>query len=165
MSLVKLYDDYLANPDEIIELAEKERDRFSIRAPGHKHNFSTKYGDSKIKSLFYFNMSQELKDAIFRTLPAEDQNPTSFVINRYDPGDYLQRHNDAAGGYWKFKLIFLRSDAPHFKWFDNEGGEHLVDEKPGMHLQFAKMNVEHEVTEIGPNERPKFSLVLAWGGM
>lgn len=165
MSLVNLYENYLTNADEIIQLAEQERDSFSYRAQGQKYNFSNKYGDSKIKSLFYFNMSQPLKDAIFKTLPDEDKHPSSFVINRYDPGDFLQRHNDASGGYWKFKLIFLRSDRPHFKWYDQDNVGHIVDEKPGMFLEFSKINIEHEVTLIELDERPKFSLVLAWGGM
>lgn len=164
MSLVKTFSNYLTNADEIIKLAEEQSDSFSLRKPGEKYSFSTKYGDSKIKSLFYFNMSDKLKEAIFRTLPVEDQNPSSFVINRYDPGDYLVRHNDAAGGYWKFKLIFLRSDRPHFKWFDEEGNGHLVDEEAGMLLQMSKINIEHEVTIIEQDERPKYSLVLAWGG-
>lgn len=162
MSQVKIIENYLTNADEIISLAEKEMDKFSFRAPNEKYNFSTSYGSSHMKSLFYFNMSNELKAAVFKTLSAEDKTADAFVINRYDPGDYLQRHKDSLGAYWKFKLIFLRSDKPHFLWYDKEGNGHLVDETPGSHLQFP-INVEHEVTKIGQDERPKYSLVLSWG--
>lgn len=162
MSQVNLITGYLKNVDEVIALAERESERFSRREPGQMYNFATQYGNSHMKSLFDFNMSLELKDAIFKTLPKEDRTSDSFVINRYDPGDYLQRHKDAQGGYWKFKLIFLRTDQPHFKWFDKDGNGFLVDEEPGALLDFP-IHLEHEVTLIGQNERPKYSLVLTWG--
>lgn len=162
MYQVKLINDYLTNADEIVSLAEKEASKFSRRQPGHSYNFATEYGNSHMQSLFSFNMSEELKAAIFRTLPKEDRTSDSFVINRYDPGDYLQRHRDSQGGYWKFKLIFLRTDKPHFKWYDEAGEGYLIEEAPGALLEFP-MNVEHEVTTIGQDERPKYSLVLTWG--
>ena len=162
MSQVKLVKDYLKNADEIVTLAEKEMEKFSFRAKNETYNFSTQYGDSHMKSLFYFNMSEELKEAIFKTLPKEDRTADAFVINRYDPGDYLQRHRDSVGGYWKFKLIYLRSDKPHFVWYDDEGNANLVEEEPGAHLEMP-INIEHEVTQIGYDERPKYSLVLSWG--
>jgi len=74
----------------------------------------------------------------------------------------LKKHRDSAGGYWKFKLIFLRADAPHFKWYDEDGEGYLVDEEPGMHIDMP-VNLPHEVTQIGENERPKYSLALSWG--
>jgi hypothetical protein len=162
MLQVKLVKEYLKNADEIISLAEKEKDNFSIRAANETYNFVTEYGSSHMKSLFYFNMSEELKTAIFKTLPEKDKTASSFVINRYDPGDYLQRHKDSLGSYWKFKLIYLRSDKPHFKWYDDQGNGHLVEEEPGAYLDMP-INLEHEVTEIGQDERPKYSLVLSWG--
>lgn len=162
MSQVKLVKGYLTNADEIVSLAEKEMEKFSFRAKNETYNFSTQYGDSHMKSLFYFNMSEELKEAIFKTLPKEDRTADAFVINRYDPGDYLQRHRDSVGGYWKFKLIYLRSDKPHFVWYDEEGKPNLVEEEPGAHLEMP-INIEHEVTQIGFDERPKYSLVLSWG--
>lgn len=162
MYQVELVKDYLTNADEIIALAEKESDKFSFRAKGQTYNFSTTYGDSHMKSLFYFDASSELKEAVFKTLSDEDKTADAFVINRYDPGDYLQRHKDSLGAYWKFKLIFLRSDNPHFVWYDADGNAHLVNEEPGAHLKFP-IHVEHEVTKIGEDERPKYSLVLSWG--
>lgn len=160
MHKVELLLDYIKNPDEIVSLSEKYADRFSVREPGKHYNFSTAFGSSRMKSMFYFNMPDELKLAIFKTLPEDDRHADSYLINRYDPGDYLPRHTDAQGAYWKFKLIFLQADAPHFVYYDNDG-EHLVDESPGACLKFP-INLEHEVTRIADWERPKYSLVLAW---
>jgi hypothetical protein len=162
MSQVKLIKGYLKNAEEIVKLAEKEKNKFSFRAKDEKYNFSTEYGDSHMKSLFYFDMSEELKEAIFKTLPEKDKTADAFVINRYDPGDYLQRHKDSIGGYWKFKLIYLQSDKPHFIWYDNDGKANLVEEEPGAYLEMP-IDIEHEVTKIGQNESPKYSLVLSWG--
>jgi hypothetical protein len=164
MYQVNLVKNYLSNSSEIVDLAEKHYDRFSDRQPGKKYNFSTSYGDSQLKSLFYFNMDNDLTDAIFKTIPDDKRTVTSFTINRYDPGDFLLRHKDSAGGYWKFKLIFLRSDLPHFQWFDKDGTSHLVDEEPGALLDMP-IHLEHEVTKINDFEQPKYSLVLAWGNI
>jgi hypothetical protein len=164
MYQVNLVKNYLTNSDEIIAIAEKHRDKFSDRSLGKTYNFSTAYGDSKIKSLFHFNMNNELIDAIFKTIPDNKKTVTSFTINRYDPGDYLLRHRDSAGGYWKFKLIFLQSDKPHFQWFDENGNANLVQEEPGALLEMP-IHIEHEVTKITENENPKYSLVLAWGNI
>lgn len=164
MYQVNIVKNYLTNADEIIKLAEQQADKFSDRGPDGKHSFSTQYGTSKLKSLFYFDMNEELKDAVFKTIPDDRRFVNSFTINRYDPGDYLIRHRDSSAGYWKFKLIFLRSDKSHFKFYDDNGDGHLVDEEPGALLDMP-VHLEHEVTEIGPDERPKYSLVLAWGRM
>jgi hypothetical protein len=162
--VVNLVKNYLTNVDEVISLAERHRDRFSDREPGQTYNFSTTYGDSRLKSLFHFNMDQDLIDAIFKTIPDDKRTVTSFTINRYDPGDYLLRHKDSAGGYWKFKLIFLHSDKPHFQWFDEDNTGHLVSEEPGSLFEMP-IHLEHAVTQIEENESPKYSLVLAWGNI
>lgn len=163
MSKVSLIPDYCKNVNEIISLAEKYEDEFFVRAPGEEFNFVTAYGESSLKSMFRWNMPEDLKELIYESLPEEDRSCDGFCINRYDPGDYLKKHRDSAGGYWKFKLIFLRADAPHFKWYDDETEiGYLVDEKPGMLIDMP-VNLPHEVTKIGDNERPKFSLALSWG--
>lgn len=162
MSQVNLVQNYLTNPEEIINLAEQQLSDFSSRGENEPYKFTTAYGTSKMKSLFSFKMSKELQDAIFKTIPDDKRFVTSYTINRYEAGDYLLRHKDSAGGYWKFKLIFLRSDKPHFKWYDENGEGHLVEESPGSHLEMP-IHLEHEVTEIGQEEQPKYSLVLAWG--
>lgn len=162
MYRVNLVKNYIKNVDEIIQLAEKEKDNFSNRSPGNLYNFSTQYGDSCLKSLFMFNMSDNLKSAIFKTLSNEDKKAQTITLNRYDPGDFLLRHRDSVGEYWKFKLIFLRSDRPHFKWYDVDGTGHLVNEEPGAYLEMP-IQIEHEVTKIEQDEQPKYSLVLSWG--
>jgi hypothetical protein len=162
MIAVSYVEDYCKNVDAIIELVEQHQDKFHLRKTGEKYNFSTNYGDSQMKSMFRWNMPDELKDLVYESLPTEDRSCDSFVINRYEPGDYLLRHKDSAGGYWKFKLIFLRSDRPHFAWYDKTGEQHLVEEKPGMLFEMP-INLEHEVTKIEQDENPKYSLVLTWG--
>jgi hypothetical protein len=164
MSQVKLVKNYLSNYDEVIDLAERHRDKFSVRAPNEKHTFVSQYGESQLKSLFYFDMDTDLQDAIFKTIPDDRRFVTSYTINRYDPGDYLLKHKDHIGGYWKFKLIFLRSDRPHFKWYDEQGNDYIVDEEQGALLDMP-IHLEHEVTMIEKDEQPKYSLVLAWGGI
>jgi hypothetical protein len=160
--VVNLIKNYLKNPDEIVDLAEQEADKFSVRAPGQQYNFITQYGDSSLKSLFVFNMSEQLKSAVLKTLSPEDRTAEGITINRYDPGDFLKRHVDAQGQYWKFKLIFLRSDASHLVWYDSNNTPHVVEEEPGAYLEMP-INLPHEVTQIGPDERPKYSVVLTWG--
>lgn len=161
MYQVNVIKNYLKNPNEIIELAEQERDKFSLRVPGQPFNFATPYGNSSVKSLFSYNMSSILKSAILKTLNDDDRTADALTINRYDPGDFLKRHKDSLGRYWKFKLIFLRCDNNHFVWYDSSGSAHLINEEPGSYIEMP-IHVEHEVTEIGPTERSKFSLVLSW---
>jgi hypothetical protein len=79
MYQVNLVKNYLTNSDEIIAIAEKHRDKFSDRSLGKTYNFSTAYGDSKIKSLFHFNMNDELIDAIFKTIPDNKNNTPTLL--------------------------------------------------------------------------------------
>ena len=112
--------------------------------------------------MFRLNMPEDLKRLVYESLPEEDRSCDGFVINKYEPGDFLKRHRDSVGGYWKFKLIFLKSTKPHFKWYDENNQGHFVEEKPGMLLKMP-VNLEHEVTEIEQDEEPKYSLALSWG--
>lgn len=162
MSQVNLIENYCSNPAEIVELAEKYSDKFSMRSKGDAFQFKTKYGTSNMKSMFHNVMPDDLLDTIWKTIPEDKTFVESITLNRYDPGDYLPRHKDSVGSYWKFKLVFLQSDKPHFKWYDKEGNGHLVDEIPGAVVDMP-IDLEHEVTQIGQNEKPKYSLVLAWG--
>ena len=162
MCQVKQIENYCTNVEEIISLAEGQLDKFSGRGKGSKYEFGTTYGISKLQSLFHFNMSKELQDAVFKTIPEDRRFVASYTINRYVPGDFLPRHRDTLGGYWDFKLVFLRSDRPHFKWYDENGEGHLVAEIPGARFDMP-LDLEHEVTLIEEDERPKYSLVLAWG--
>ena len=45
--------------------------------------------------------------------------------------------------------------------YDKEGTAHLVDEKPGA-LMDMHISTPHEVTPIGEDENPKYSLALCW---
>lgn len=162
MYQVKQVENYCTNVDEIIKLAEKYSDRFSSRTENDTYKFQTQHGVSNMKSMFHFKMPEELKEAIWKTIPEDKTFVSSFVINKYEAGDYLPRHKDSIGSYWKFKLVFLRSDKPHFKWYDKDGNGHLVEEIPGACLDMP-IDIEHEVTQIEKDEKPKYSLVLAWG--
>ena len=160
-----LQENYITNVDEIIELAEKEKDKFSNRGKDSANELvSLDYGPSKLRSLWMHNMSEELKAAILKTLPSDEQEvpPNDILINRYDVGSYLVRHRDVGNKCWKFHLVFLRADKPHFKVYNDKYPEGLfIDEKPGSLFHFP-INLEHEVTTIEEGEKPKYSLILVW---
>jgi hypothetical protein len=161
---VYLVENYITNIDEIINLLEKYKDKFTVREPGHANNFQTKYGSSKFKSLFYTDTPDDLKEAVFRTMPEEVlfMPPDEYCFNIYEPGSYLRRHTDVGGKFYKFDLIFLQSDKPHLKYYTKDLPEGaLVQEMPGA-LCRMPIEMEHEVTEIGSDERPKISFVMSW---
>ena len=64
-----LIENFITNTDEILELVKKHEDKFSSRAKGDEFEVNLKYGPSKFHSMFHFNMPDELKEAIFRTMP------------------------------------------------------------------------------------------------
>jgi hypothetical protein len=160
-----LEENYVTNYSEIIELAEQHYDKFSGRGKGHFYEFGNdKYGSSEMYTLFQENMSSEIKQAIFKTIRPEELTipPDRVIINRYDPGSFLVRHKDIVGKHWKFQLIFLRTDKPHLKVYSKNYPEgKLIEEKPGA-LFHMPLTLEHEVTVIEQDEKPKLSLVLAW---
>lgn len=84
-----------------------------------------------------------------------------MVINRYEPGDFLVKHCDAQGGYWKFKLIYLTEGKPHFCWFNEQDEAQFVQESKGA-LFNMDIGLHHEVTEILPDEPAKYSLCLIY---
>ena len=160
-----LVPDFITNADEIISLAEKEDCNFSARDKGARDEFVNEdYGPSKMKTLFHFKMSKDLQDAIFKTVDKTELEimPDIFCINKYEPGSWLSRHRDSCGQYWKFYLIFLRTDKPHLKVYnDNYPEGKLIEELPGARFEMP-ISLEHEVTLIGEDERPKYSLVMGW---
>jgi len=160
-----LEENYITNVEEIVQLAEEHNSKFANRSEGKFHAFkSEKYGPSKLFTLFDRDMSKDLKNAITKTIKPEELEipPSYYLLNRYDPGCFLKRHRDMVGGNWKFYLIFLRSDKPHLKIYSEKYPDgKLIDEKPGA-LFHMPLSMEHEVTEIGLNERPKYSLVMGW---
>lgn len=165
MSNFYLVENFITNTDEIVELAIQHSKKFSNRSPGNIEEFKNdRYGPSMLYTLFKHNMSSDLLDAIFKTIDKDHikVKPDVVVINRYDPGCYLARHRDHTGGYYKFNLIFLRTDKPHLKIYNESYPDGLlIQEKPGALFKMP-LSLEHEVTTIGDNENSKFSLVLAW---
>lgn len=164
MCPVALRDNYITNVDEILNLIYKEDDSFVSRKSGEEYEFKNIHGESNMHSLFDFKMSTQLKEAIFKTIPKKEMvlPPSSFTVNKYLPGAYLPKHRDSAGSYWKFHLIFLTCDKPHLKVYEEDGTEWLIEEKPGA-LAVMPIDIMHEVTQIGQDEKPKYSLVMAWG--
>ena len=61
-----------------------------------------------------------------------------------------------------FKLVFLSSDKPHFKYWDEQDNAHMVEEVPGAMFNM-KLGTPHEVTEIKQGENPKYSLCIMQG--
>lgn len=160
---VKLRKNFVTNVDEILHLVNQHDNKFVSRKEG-KYKFENKHGDSNMFSLFDTEMNDELKAAIFKTMPKEEMRipPSSVTINKYLPGSYLPKHRDCAGMYWKFQLVFLTSEKPHLMVYTEDGQGHLVDEEPGALCEMP-IDILHEVTEIGKDEAPKYSLVMAWG--
>lgn len=163
MCPAKLRENYVTNVGEILTLARQHHDKFTSRKKG-AYKFENDHGEANMYTLFQFDMSDELKNAILRTIPEEykDVEPEYLCINRYEPGSYLPVHRDTNGRFWRFHLIFLQSDESHFKIYDEEGHGYMVEEKPGAQCVMP-INAPHEVTLIKPHERDKYSLVIAWG--
>ena len=153
-------ENYMTNVDEVMLLIEKYNHLFKARE-GSK-TFYTNYGDSSLSQLHYYDMPQDLTEAIFKTIPVKWTTRLNYCVNKYMPGDHIPRHKDSDGSYWMFKLIFLRSDKPHFKYWDEKGVEHLVKEKPGS-LFNMKLGTPHAVTKIGADESPKYSICIMQG--
>ena len=107
-------ENYMTNVDEVMLLIEKYDHLFKARE-GSK-TFYTNYGDSSLSQLHYYDMPQDLTEAIFKTIPVKWTTRLNYCVNKYMPGDHIPRHKDSDGSYWMFKLIFLRSDKPHFKY-------------------------------------------------
>lgn len=161
---IYLIENFITNVDEILSLVSKYEDKFSSRAKGERYQVNLKNGPSNFHSIFHFEMPEDLKEAIFRTMPEEVKimPPNEYCINRYMPGSYMVRHSDICGSFYKFYLIFLQSDKPHFKYYNDENPNGvLVEEKPGSRFNMP-IELEHEVTEITEGERPKISLVMSW---
>jgi hypothetical protein len=86
---------------------------------------------------------------------------SQLVINKYEPGDFLVKHQDSQGGYYKFKLVWLTDGPPHFCWYNEKDEPVLVQEKKGAMFQMD-IGLAHEVTKIQPGEPTKYSLCLIW---
>tara|TARA_B100000900_G_scaffold233431_1_gene198201 strand:- start:13386 stop:13898 length:513 start_codon:yes stop_codon:yes gene_type:complete len=161
--MYEVKENFITNVDDIMELVEKHEldNKFTNRGIGGTDKHATIYGESCFASLYEKDMEEELVETVWKTIPDERQWCSQIVVNRYQPGDWLIRHQDSAGGYWKFKLVFLTEGKPHFKYWDKEEKEHLVQEKKGAMFEMP-ISTWHEVTKIKENEDNKYSLCLIW---
>ena len=161
--MYEVREDFITNVDEIMMLVKEHETegKFTRRGKGANERHETKYGKSNFSSLFQKDMNEELVETIWKTIPQERKWCSQVVVNKYQPGDWLIKHQDSAGGYWKFKLVYLTQGEPHFKYWDRDGNEHLVQEKKGAMFDMP-IDTWHEVTEIKANEDPKYSLCLIW---
>lgn len=161
--MYKIVENYITNVDEIMLKVKEheEKGKFTFRGIGGEENHGTKYGESHFSSLFQRDMDTDLIETIWETIPNERKWCSQVVINKYAPGDWLVKHQDSAGGYWKFKLVYLTEGKPHFKYWDGEDREHLVQEKKGAMFDMP-IDTWHEVTKMEKDEDPKYSLCLIW---
>lgn len=161
--MYEVVENFITNVDEIMEkvLEHEKRGLFTNRGVGGKEKHGTKYGESHFSSLFQTEMNDDLIETIWKTIPQERKWCSQVVVNKYKPGDWLVKHQDSAGGYWKFKLVYLTEGKPHFKYWDTDDNEHLVQEKKGAMFDMP-IDTWHEVTKIQQGEDPKYSLCLIW---
>ena len=161
--MYEVKENFITNVDEIMIEVKKHEDQglFTNRGVGGKEKHGTKYGESHFSSLFQTEMNNELVETIWKTIPQERKWCSQVVVNKYKSGDWLVKHQDSAGGYWKFKLVFLTQGQPHFKYWDKDNAEYLVQEKKGAMFDMP-IDTWHEVTKIEEGEDPKYSLCLIW---
>jgi len=162
--MYELVEEYITNVDEIMDLvhSHEAQGKFTARGLGSKEKHATKYGESHFSSLFEKDMSKELVETVWKTVPEEERKWVSqIVINKYVPGDWLIKHQDSAGGYWQFKLVFLTEGKPHFKYWNKDNEEVLLQEIKGAMFKMP-IDTWHEVTKIEQGEAPKYSLCLIW---
>jgi len=162
----KVVENYITNVDEIMELVKEheKQGKFTFRGKGGSEKHGTMYGESHFSSLFQKDMDDNLVNTIWKTVDIDEKNKnwcSQLVVNKYAPGDWLVRHQDSQGGYWQFKLVFLTEGKPHFKYWDDDEVEHLVQEKKGAMFDMP-IRTWHEVTKIETDEDPKYSLCLIW---
>ena len=99
-------ENYMTNVDEVMDLIHKYEHLFKVR-DGAKI-FYTSYGNASLKQIHYYDMPQELTEAIFKTIPIKCTDRLNYCVNKYEPGDQIPKHKDSDGLYWMFKLIFLK---------------------------------------------------------
>jgi len=164
---VILHKNFISNSDEIIQKAERESFNYKSRAKGAEYEFNNeRYGACVMESMFSKDMSKDLIDTILSTIDIKkwfnDLLPDEIVLNKYKPGCFLPKHVDSFGMYWKFMLVFLRSDKSHLKLYSDDKPEgFLVEESPGSYVEMP-LSMAHEVVPIEEGERDRYSLVFIW---
>ena len=159
----QIVENYITNSDEILSYVKQNDHLFTRRVKGHQRAHSAKIDGptSQFSSIFYDDMPQEFCDMCLKTIPHDRKWLSQIVINKYKPGDFLVKHRDSQGGYYRFKLIWLTEGPPHFCWYDQDDQPHLVQEKAGAMFDMD-IGLAHEVTQIAPNEPIKYSMCLIW---
>ena len=152
---------YLPNAETILDYAH-EHGKFVRREEGTKFFHQAKRtGPISAFSSWFIAKDHPVTDLVFENIPQDRKHCTQLVLNKYEPGDYLVKHMDASGGYWKFLLIYLTAGPEHFCWWDNEGNQHFIKEQVGAMLEMD-IGLYHAVTEIQPGEPTKYSLCLLY---
>jgi len=161
--MYEVKENFITNVDEIMNLVKEHEQKglFTNRGIGGTDKHATAYGESHFSSLYEKDMEKDLVETVWKTIPEERKWCSQIVVNKYKPGDWLVRHQDSSGGYWKFKLVYLTQGKPHFKYWDKDDKEHLVQEKKGAMFDMP-IDTWHEVTKIEEGEEPKYSLCLIW---
>ena len=156
-----LIPDYITNASQILDHAQNYGN--FVRREKGKKNFHQAKEDGPISafSSWFISKDDPVTDLIFEYIPQDRKHCTQLVINKYEPGDYLVKHMDAQGGYWKFLLIYLTAGPEHFCWWDNDEKQHFIKEKAGSMLDMD-IGLYHAVTEIQPGEPTKYSLCLLY---
>ena len=152
---------YMGNAKEVLTHAISHGN-FTRRVKGTRNMHQAKPGGPISKfSSWFIHVEDPFADKIFETIPQDRKWCTQLVLNRYQPGDYLVKHCDAQGLYWRFKLIYLTAGPQHFCWYDENNNQHFVQEDVGAMLDMD-IGLYHEVTEIQPGEPTKYSLCLLY---
>ena len=159
----QVVENYVTNSDEILRYVKQNDHLFSRRDINSRYAHRSRMDGptSQFSSIFQDKMPQELQDMCLETIPHDRKWLSQLVINKYEPGDFLVKHQDSQGGYYKFKLVWLTDGPPHFCWYNEKDQPVLVQEKKGAMFQMD-IGLAHEVTEIQPGEPTKYSLCLIW---
>tara|TARA_A100001011_G_scaffold331222_1_gene357503 strand:- start:675 stop:1169 length:495 start_codon:yes stop_codon:yes gene_type:complete len=156
-----LVENYMSNAEHILSQAITHGD-FTRRVEGTRNMHQAKIGGPISQfSSWFIHVENSFADTIFETIPQDRKHCTQLVLNKYEPGDYLVKHCDAQGLYWKFKLIYLTAGPKHFCWYDDHDNQHFIEEKVGAMLDMD-IGLYHEVTQIGEGEPTKYSLCLLY---
>lgn len=156
-----LISDYITNAPQILDYAQRHGN-FIRREKGTKNFHQAKIdGPISAFSSWFIDKDDPVTELIFDSIPNDQKHCTQLVINKYEPGDFLVKHMDAQGGYWKFLLIYLTAGPEHFCWWDNDGKQHFIKEQVGSMLDMD-IGLYHAVTEIQPGEPTKYSLCLLY---
>lgn len=160
---VEIYDNYILNTDEIIQLLEKDYNRFFLSRK-QKESFSDK-DDLNGGDVFSVERHHNIYKIIFKTI---DKNlirfyPDEVIIYRYKYGSFLPRHQDPLfTDKMLTDLTFLQSGKNHLKIYTEQFPDgYFIDENPGRRI-IVPGDLEHEITKIEKDEITRYTLVMTW---